>query len=107
MTTVADLLHVCHAHGIRVSVAGLLRERDAASLLDCSPRTLRRWRLAGQITGRRIGGGWRYPLAEVARLLSASDQRRAPDVSTATSTQRHACPRPSVPCSISRRSSAA
>lgn len=66
----------CRDAGIRVSVASdLIREADAARLLDVCSRTLRFWRAAG--TGPRAvraGGGWRYPLGELAAFLTPPEE---------------------------------
>jgi excisionase family DNA binding protein len=47
-----------------------LRVSEAASLLACSDRTMRRWIADGVITSVKIGGARRVPESEISRLLN-------------------------------------
>ena len=43
--------------------------KEAAALLDVSTRTIQRWQKTGVIKGFLIGGRWKYPSGEIARVL--------------------------------------
>jgi len=44
---------------------------EAARLVPCSPSTLKRWELQGQITPLRVGNGQRiYTASDIERLRS-------------------------------------
>jgi excisionase family DNA binding protein len=47
-----------------------LRVSEAAALLACSDRTMRRWIADGVIASVKIGGARRVPESEIARLLN-------------------------------------
>jgi len=46
-----------------------LRVSEAASILACSDRTMRRWIAKGVIASVKIGGARRVPESEISRLL--------------------------------------
>ncbi|VVT02506.1 helix-turn-helix domain-containing protein [Rhizobium sp. EC-SD404] len=48
----------------------LLRVSEAASLLACSDRTMRRWIAKGIIASVKIGGARRVPESEISRILN-------------------------------------
>lgn len=67
----ARLRALCVEAGIRVSLAGYIRENDLARLLDVSTRTVRAWRYDGSgPAATRIGGGYWYRLGELATYLA-------------------------------------
>jgi excisionase family DNA binding protein len=43
--------------------------KEAAALLDVTTRTVQRWIEAGTLKAFKIGGRWRVPAGEIARLL--------------------------------------
>jgi excisionase family DNA binding protein len=47
----------------------LLRVSEAANLLSCSERSVRRWIAAGVLKSVKIGGARRVPEAEISRLM--------------------------------------
>ena len=48
----------------------LLTEREVADIFTVSPRTVRRWATAGELTAIRIGGVTRYREAEVLNVIA-------------------------------------
>ena len=49
---------------------------EVAALLRVHPRTVKRWMEAGQVTYVKLPGRqYRIPAAEVARLMSATDEQ--------------------------------
>lgn len=73
--TPESLLALCREHGIAVSIAGLIREHDAAKLCDVSTRTLRDWRRDGiGPPSVRLGGSWRYPVDGLAAALTPAEE---------------------------------
>lgn len=43
--------------------------KEAAALLDVSTRTIQRWLDNKTLKGFRVGGRWRVPAGEIARVL--------------------------------------
>lgn len=75
--TADELCSICLTNNIVVSLAGFIRERDVARLLDVDIRTLARWR-ADRIgpDAVTIGRTWYYAVAAVAAALTPSDKQR-------------------------------
>jgi hypothetical protein len=72
-----ELLDVCRANGVSVSLAGLIREADVARLLGVGVRTLQRWRLDSVgPSACAIGRSWSYSLTEIAATLTPDDKQR-------------------------------
>jgi hypothetical protein len=72
-----ELRRICLEHAIPVSLAGFVRESDAARLLDVDVRTLQNWRR--DMRGPecvRMGGAWRYSLAALAEFMTPTDESR-------------------------------
>lgn len=73
--TEQQLREICDAHGIIVSISGFAKEADAARLLGCDVRTLRRWRADGHgPRACRLRRSWRYSLTELASVLTPPDK---------------------------------
>ena len=47
-----------------------LTVKEVASLLKVSTKTVYRWLGRGALHGRKIGGGWRIPLADLENFLA-------------------------------------
>jgi hypothetical protein len=78
--TEARLLRWCEAHGIIVSAAGEVCERDACSLLGFASRDALRHqsaegRLSPTLRRRRCGPKWLYEIASIARELEEQFDR--------------------------------
>jgi len=55
----------------------LLTEREVADIFTVSPRTVRRWATAGELTAIRIGGVTRYREAEVLNVIGPTNEEGA------------------------------
>lgn len=75
--TTDELRSICLEHAIVVSLAGFIREADAARLLDVDVRTLQNWRrdLRGPECVR-MGGAWRYSIAGLAKFMTPTEESR-------------------------------
>lgn len=84
--TTDELRSICLEHAIVVSLAGFIREADAARLLDVDVRTLQNWRhdLRGPECVR-MGGAWRYSIAALAKFMSPTEESRKRRQETETS----------------------
>jgi helix-turn-helix protein len=51
-------------------IAGMMKRSRVCRLLDMSPRTVMRLRLAGKLTGRRVDGRWYFTEASVKAFLA-------------------------------------
>jgi hypothetical protein len=72
-----QLRAICTEHAISISLAGFIREADAARLLDVDIRTLQNWRrdLRGPECVR-MGGAWRYHIQALAEFMTPADESR-------------------------------
>jgi len=67
------------AHRIPITPAGMLRERDAATVLGVAPRTLREWRKAGKPPPHvRLNRGTWYSVGVLAAFIGAGEQPQVP-----------------------------
>lgn len=54
----------------------LLTEREVADIFTVSPRTVRRWASAGELTAIRIGGVTRYREDQILGLTALNGEER-------------------------------
>ena len=52
----------------------LLTEREVAAIFTVSPRTVRRWAIAGELTAIRIGGVTRYREDEILSVIEPMNE---------------------------------
>lgn len=72
-----ELRMICVEHAIVVTLAGFIREVDAARLLDVDVRTLQNWRR--DMRGPecvRMGASWRYSVEALAEFMTPTDESR-------------------------------
>ena len=51
---------------------------EAATILQVTPETIRRWARAGKLSGSLLGGAiWRFTDADLTQFIEASRPRRA------------------------------
>lgn len=68
----AELMRRLKEANIRVPPSGLIRSAQVEMFLEVSRETLRKWRDAGVLTGKLLGGCWHYDIDELARFLGDS-----------------------------------